>query len=272
MSQFLILIRNKDDIPLQQRLTSRKLTNKKGIASLPKWSSGNLVRNDDEIKFINMMEMPMELMQLSSPVQYFKFFMTKEILESTLFQTRLYSVQCCSTKPYRGTVEDLEQFIGMSLFMSIINLPATRHYWSQCLGHPAISEVMSCNKWEEIKRFIHFNDNETYVPAGQDGHDILHKIRPLLTKVRERLLLVPKEEYLAVDEQIIPTKSRSCIKQYNAKKPHKWGYKAFVLSGISGFSYDLEIFAGGQSNTIPVGAPDLGASSNVVARLVDTVP
>jgi hypothetical protein len=70
------------------------------------------------------------------------------------------------------------------------------------------------------------------------------------------ILLVPKEVYFAVDEQIIPTKSRSSIKQYNAKKQHKLGYKAYVMSRISVFSYYLEIFAGGQSNTVAVGAPD----------------
>lgn len=82
----------------------------------------------------------------------------------------------------------------------------------------------------------------------------------MLNRLRERLLLVPKEEFLAVDEQIIPTKARSSIKQYNPKKPHKWGFKDFVLSGVSGFSYDFEIFAG------------LGVSGNVVVRLTETVP
>jgi hypothetical protein len=125
--------------------------------------------------------------------------------------------------------------------MLIIKLPSTRHYWSRHLGHPVVSEAMSYNRWEEIKRFIHFNDNTTFVPTGQDGHDNLHKIIPFLDAIRQRLLLVPKEEYLAVDEQIILTKSKSSIKQYNAKKTHKWGYKAFVLSGISGFSYDFDI-------------------------------
>lgn len=104
------------------------------------------------------------------------------------------------------------------------------------------------------------------------GHDRLHKIRPLLTKLRERLLLVPKEEMLSVDEQIIPTKPRSSIKQYNPKKPHKWGYKAYVLSGISVFSYDYEIFAGAESDTIPPGAPNLGVSSNVVVRMAASIP
>lgn len=90
--------------------------------------------------------------------------------------------------------------------------------------------------------------------------------------LNQRLHLVPKEEYLAVDEQSIPTKSRSTLKQYNAKKPHKWGYKAFVLSGVSGFSYEIEIFAGAQSNTVLPECPDLGVSSNVVVRLSSTVP
>ena len=216
--------------------------------------------------------MPMDLMLLSTPIQYFKFFMTGEIFEHILHQSTLYSVQQCSSKAFNAKVEELEQFIGISLYMSIIQLPSTRHYWSSLLGHPVVSEVMSCNRWEEIKRCIHFNYNTTFVPAGQDGHDNLHKIRPILDAIRKRLLLVPKEEYLAVDEQIIPTKSRSSIKQYNAKKPHKWGYKAFVLSGISGFSHDFDIFAGAQSNTVPDGAPDLGASSNVVVRLTQSVP
>jgi hypothetical protein len=56
------------------------------------------------------------------------------------------------------------------------------------------------------------------------------------------------------------------------KKTHKWGYKTFVLSGISGFSYDFDIFAAAQSNTVPDAAPDLGASSNVVVRLTQSVP
>ena len=34
------------------------------------------------------------------------------------------------------------------------------------------------------------------------------------------------------------------MKQYNPKKPHKWGFKVFVLSVILGFSYKFKIFSG----------------------------
>jgi hypothetical protein len=93
-----------------------------------------------------------------------------------------------------GTSEYLEQFIGISVYLSVIQLSATRCYWSRSLGHPVIYEIMLCNRWEEIKHFIHFNDSITFIPAGQNGLGILHKIRPLTEKVCERLLLVPKED------------------------------------------------------------------------------
>ena len=131
--------------------------------------------------------------------------------------------------------DELEQFIGECLYMSIIHLPSTRHHWNPNIGNGKVSDVMSWNRGKEIKRFLHCNDNSTFIPNGQDGHDALHKVRPLLTMFREQLLKVPREEYLLVDEQIIPIKSRSHLKHYNPNKPYKWGYKAFVWSGITDY-------------------------------------
>ena len=62
--------------------------------------------------------------------------------------------------------------------------------------------------------------------------------------LRSRFLSVPLEENLSVDEQIIPFKRHHKLKQYLPKKPHKWGYKVYALSGISGFAYDVELYSG----------------------------
>lgn len=62
------------------------------------------------------------------------------------------------------------------------------------------------------------------------------------------------------------------LKNYNPKKPHKWGYKAFVLSGESGLTYDFELYAGAQSNVVLEGQTDLGVSSNVAMRLSNSIP
>lgn len=109
---------------------------------------------------------------------------------------------------------------------------------------------MTCNRFEELKRFLHFTNNEDTVPINDPNYDKLQRIRPLINKIRERLLLLPREEYLAIDEQVIPTKARTSLKNYNPKKPHKWGYKVFVLSGASGLTYDFELYAGAQSNVV----------------------
>jgi hypothetical protein len=34
------------------------------------------------------------------------------------------------------------------------------------------------------------------------------------------------------------------MKQYNPMKPHKWGFKIYVLAGTSGFLYNFEFYTG----------------------------
>ncbi|GBP32949.1 hypothetical protein EVAR_20129_1 [Eumeta japonica] len=106
---------------------------------------------------------------------------------------------------------------------------------------------------------------------GTDGHDKLFKIRPVLDEIRERLLLVPKKNFLQwMSKSFQPnvvTKLSSIILQNLIN-----GVQNQVLSGVSGFSYDFDIFAGEQSDSFPSDAPNLGVSSNVVTRLTSTVP
>lgn len=74
---------------------------------------------------------------------------------------------------------------------------------------------------------------------------------------------------LFVDEQICATEARHHIKQYIPKKPHKYGFKLFVLAGVSGFACNFEFYTGAKKNTIslPSGLDDLGVSGSTVDRL-----
>ena len=47
---------------------------------------------------------------------------------------------------------------------------------------------------------------------------------------------------------MIPAKSRSGIRQYLPKKPHKWGLKIWARCGISGFCYDCDVYVGKREN------------------------
>lgn len=164
-------------------------------------------------------------------------------------------------------VEDITSFVACVLYMLIVKLPSTRDYWSSSIGIPHKANIMPVNTFEKLKSIIHFADNNE--PENSDN---LSKIGPLLDKLNEQLRTIPIEESLAVDEQIIPFKERHYIKQYNPKKPHKCGFKVFVLSGVSGFSYNFELFCGGDDKICLKGKPDLGASSNVVMHLARILP
>lgn len=73
------------------------------------------------------------------------------------------------------------------------------------------------------------------LPKDHPGHDRLYKIRLVVETLKNKFCSIPLEESLSIDEQLCSTKARHYLKQYMPMKPHKWGYKLFVLSGVSGF-------------------------------------
>ena len=77
-------------------------------------------------------------------------------------------------------------------------------------------------------------------------------------------------ELLRIDEQMVPFKGQSTIKQYNLHNPKKWGYKLYVPTNPDGLIYDFKVHTG----TIDVcsGQPDLQASGNIVMKLLTNIP
>ena len=119
-------------------------------------------------------------------------------------------------------------------------MPSYRSYWSNETRYPVIADAMS-SRSKSI--FI----STTILPRNHEetlGNDKIHKVRPLIEMIRDNFMKIPPEEHQAVDEQIVPTKQRISLKQYNPKKPHKWGYKFISRAGESGFVYDFEGMSG----------------------------
>lgn len=75
----------------------------------------------------------------------------------------LYSTQQRPEKPIKITVYHIEKFIGCVLYMSVIKLPSTRDYWSSTLSIPCVTNLIGVNRLKEIKKLIHFNDNNNIV-------------------------------------------------------------------------------------------------------------
>ncbi len=75
---------------------------------------------------------------------------------------------------------------------------------------------------------------------------------------------------LCDDEQIVPFKGKSSLKQYNPKKLKKWCYKICVMCDSAGIVYNFFIYTGTISAASTF--PDIGASGNAVLQLAQIIP
>lgn len=204
-----------------------------------------------------------------APIDYFKMFFDDNIFQHIADQTNLYAVQQTGNS-IKATKQEIEQYVGILMMMSIIQLPQVRMYWASETRISSIADIMSVNRFERLRKFLHFNDNTMHVPANEENHDKLFKVRPIIQSLVENCRKIPQEEKQCVDEQILPTKSRTFLKQYCPKKPNKWGIKVWARCGVSGLVYDFEVYTG--KSTEKEEQPELLMGGNVVRRLCKTLP
>lgn len=184
-----------------------------------------------------------EQYQLESPQQYFKKFFSDVLLDYIVDMTNLYSVQQ-QGKSICVTKKEIEIVLGIEIIMGIVKMPAIEDYWSNDLRFEPIASAMGIKRYRSIKRFLHFCDNTTV-----DKNDSYHKVSAVMNYVRQQCLKVKEERSFAVDEMIIPYKGKKSgnRKQYNPKKPHKWGFKFLVRAGTSGMVYDFFPYDGANT-------------------------
>lgn len=85
--------------------------------------------------------------------------------------------------------------------------------------------MMSINRFEKMKQFFHYNDNEKNLLPTDNNFDKLSKVRRAIDFLLEKWKQITQEKHLTVDEQKIPAKSRTSLRQYLSNKPNKFGDK-----------------------------------------------
>ncbi|KAL0861595.1 hypothetical protein ABMA27_009094 [Loxostege sticticalis] len=141
------------------------------------------------------------------------------------------------------TVEELRNFISIKVIMGIISMPSYLDYWSSKTRYPLVADVMSLKRYQEIRRYIHFVDN------NETNSDPYFKIRPFVERIRQNCLKVEEESRFSIDEMVIPYKGTKAGKkrQYNPRKPRKWGFRNLVRAGASGVIYEFFLYAGNDT-------------------------
>lgn len=161
---------------------------------------------------------------VETPVAYFNKYFRNSMFSYITMQTNIYAVQKGST--FKTTSAEVQRYMGILIKMGVYGLPRYRLFWSDECRVPVIADVMSRNRFFDMNKFVHFANNDEVITDRQDPrYDRLFKIRPLLEFVKRTCLRMIPQQRQSVDEQVIPFKGKTALKQYLPKKPKKWGFK-----------------------------------------------
>lgn len=225
----------------------------------------------NEVAFRGDSSLPASIKELQTPMEFFNFFFTSEILEMIAKETNRCALQENINSTFYTTTAEIRHYIGIMIYMSVYHYPNIDSYWGQNAFKP-IQNCMPVKRFIAIKKYLSFQEESQRIKKGEPGYDPLFRIRTLANKLNDRFDSVPKSARLCVDEMMCSTKTKHHLRQYMPNKPHKWGVKLFVLCDTNGFAYRFEIYNGAGDNVVLPNTPDLGATSNIVIRLSQTIP
>lgn len=156
--------------------------------------------------------------------------------------------------------EEMTLFLGLTIFMGILQLPRLRDYWrtNRFLNLP-IRKYMSRDRYLIILRCLHFVENSRDLE-----NDRLYKVRPLLNFFNNKMDSVySPDKNLSIDESMLLWRGRLSFRQYIKNKKHKYGIKFYLLTESSGIVLNMLIYTGALD--------DLGGrghAANVVLHLM----
>ena len=114
------------------------------------------------------------------------------------------------------TAQEIRQWLGLTFLTGLVTQNELKDYWSTNPLHstPIFPAIMTRNRYYEIKRFIHFNDNSQAPSREDSNHDRLHNISPVLSHLDQNYadLFMPSVN-LNVDESLFLFKGRLVWKQ-----------------------------------------------------------
>lgn len=114
-----------------------------------------------------------------TPLDFFAYFFTNELLTKTKEKTELYAVQKNPNKTVILSIDDIKRHLGICIYAFVLHVPKIRDYWSVELGYFMIYSynAMSRNRLELIKSVLHFNNNASMLLSNDLNRDRLHKLQ-----------------------------------------------------------------------------------------------
>ena len=76
-------------------------------------------------------------------------------------------------------------FLDMNIAMGLLRLPQVCGYWSTStiLSVPWFPSIMPCDQFFLIMQYLHLVNSTNQKKRGEDGYDLLFRVRPLLDRL-----------------------------------------------------------------------------------------
>lgn len=58
---------------------------------------------------------------------------------------------------------DVERYMGVLIYSSVLKASAFREYWSPFVNATFITQTVRCKKFEKIRTVLHFNNNDEMI-------------------------------------------------------------------------------------------------------------
>lgn len=175
------------------------------------WVSGSGLHKRTKQDFTGPVPGAVKLFDASATeLDFFAEFFPVELLNLIVDQTNLYAQQKIAIKPnaswYGVTIQEMKAWLGIRLYMSVVELPRYDMYWSEdwLFGKLFIPNVMKRDRFDSILRYFHVNDNTKMIPKNQEGHDKLFLVRPVYDKVNNLCLeAFNPHQNVSIDEAMV---------------------------------------------------------------------
>jgi hypothetical protein len=187
-------------------------------------------------------------------------------------QTNIYANVSILRKPnpgwYNTTPEEIQAYLGCLIVMGIVCAPAQDLYWTKdkMFYLSCLEERFTRVRFENLQRYFHVADTSQNPPRGQEGHDKLAHVRPIMEIIRSNF----QREYnphmeTSIDEAMVGFSGRLGFKQYVPLKPTKRGIKMWVRADpSSGYMNDFQVYTGKHE-----GSPESNLGGRVVMDLME---
>lgn len=205
-----------------------------------------------------------------TPFETFQLFLDTDLLDMILDFSITYA-RSKNEHSFTISRSEIIKFFGILFLTGYNTRPNMRSYWMKRPDYecPLVRNVMSRNRFEEIKRWLHLADNDHL-----GVNDKFAKLRPFFDKLNERFAKFGIFSHeLSIDEQMVPYFGRHSSKMYIKGKPVRFGFKVWCLASAQGYVFHFKPYAGSgdKYKTNINNGEDLGLGEKVVLDLLSVV-